>query len=105
MKAGILKEKIEIWEPVTITTSYGDSQTEYQYLREVRANVRYDAGSRTTENDEIFYSVYRTFIVRYYTDVVETMRIKFQGKFYRILSIEPNKYYNDKVIHTELVNE
>jgi head-tail adaptor len=105
MKAGILREKIEIWEPVTTTTSYGDQQTEYQFVREVRANVRYDSGSRTTENDEIFYTVYKTFIVRYYTDVVETMRIKFDNKFYRILSIEPNKYYNDKVIHTELVNE
>lgn len=105
MKAGKLKDIIEIWKPVVNTTEYGDSVTQYEFHYKTRAEVIYNSGSRTNENDEIFYPTSRTFRVRYYVDVKEPMRIKFDDKFYQIISIEPNKYYNNKTIITELVNE
>ena len=105
MKAGILKEPIEIWKPTRITTEFGDSETEYVLFYTTRAFVQYNSGSRTLENNEIFYPTNRTFIVRHYVPVVEKMRIKYNGKFYQIISINSNKYYNDKEIYTELVNE
>ena len=105
MKAGILKEVIELYEPKTIITEFGNQQTDKQYVCKTRASVQYDSGSRINQNDEIFYPVTKTFIVRYYIPVTEPMRIKHDNKFYRIISIEPNKYYNDKRIVTELINE
>lgn len=105
MKAGILKEKIEIWEPVITTTDYGDTKIDYELFYTTRANVQYNAGARVNENSEVFYPTNKTFIVRHYVPVREPMRIKFEDKFYQISSIVPNKYYNDKVIYTELVNE
>lgn len=105
MKAGILKERIEIHEPRIITTEYGDSKTEYSLFYVTRANVKYNSGSRVTENDEIVYPHSKTFIVRHYVPVKEPMRIKFEDNFYRIISINSNKYYNDKKIYAELVNE
>lgn len=105
MKAGILKEKIEIWEPTVIETEFGDSKTTYSVFYTTRAHVIHGSGSRTNENNEIFYPTNKTFIVRNYVPVTEPMQIKFEGKFYRILSIISNKYYNDKEIYTELVNE
>jgi head-tail adaptor len=105
MKAGILKEKIEIYAPTVETTEYGNSRTVYSLHYTTRASVQYNSGTRTNQNDEIFYPVTKTFIVRHYVPVTEPMRIKHDGKTYRIISIEPNKYYNDKEIITELVNE
>ena len=105
MKAGILKENIEIWEPNIITTEYGDSKMEYTWFYTTRANVQYNSGTRVNENNEVFYPTNKTFIVRHYVPVKEVMRIKFDDKFYRIISINADKYYNDKVIYTELVNE
>lgn len=105
MKAGTLKWKIEIWKPITITTDYGDSKTEYELHYTTHANMLYNSGTRTVENDEIVYPNNKTFIVRHYVPVEEPMRVKFEGQFYQIISINPNKYYNDKELYTELVNE
>lgn len=105
MKAGLLKEKIEIYSPDIITTEYGDSKVEYMLHYTTRANVQYNSGARVNENNEVFYPNNKTFIVRHYVPVEEPMRIKFENKFYRIISINSDKYYNDKVIYTELVNE
>lgn len=105
MKAGILREKIEIWEPNIEVTAYGTHKKTYVFSYSTRANVTYNSGTRTTENDEIVYPNNKTFIVRHYVPVKEPMRIKYEDKFYQIQSINPNKYYNDKEIYTTLVNE
>jgi head-tail adaptor len=105
MKAGILKEKIEIYEPVITTTDYGDTKTTWSLFYTTHAAVMHNGGSRGNENNEVFYSTNKTFIIRHYVPVVEKMRIKFEGKYYQITSIIPNKYFNDKEIQTQLVNE
>ena len=105
MKAGKLRDTIEIFKPVVNTTEYEDFVTSYEFHYKTRAEVIYNSGTKTNENNEVFYSTSRTFRVRYYVYVTEPMRIKFQDKYYQIISIEPNKYYNNKTIITELVNE
>lgn len=105
MKAGILKNQIGIYTPVITTTDYGNTKTEYELVTTTRANVRYNSGSRVVENDEIFYPHSKTFIVRHYVQVTEPMRIKYEDKFYRIISINFNQTYRDKEIIAELVNE
>jgi len=105
MKAGQLKYKIEIWTPTIITTDYGTHKEVYSLLCSTRANVFFNSGTRTTENDEIVYPKTRTFIVRHYIPVTDPMRVKFEGKFYQIVSINKNKYYNNTEIIAELVNE
>lgn len=105
MKAGILKEHIEIYEPVTVTTDFGNTTQTWQRFYTTRASVLHNGGTRLNQNDEIFYPNNKTFIVRHYVPVVEKMRIHYQGKMYQITSIVPNKYYNDKEIYTTLVNE
>lgn len=105
MKAGILKENIEIYEPVTVTTDFGNTTQTWQRFYTTRAAVMHNGGTRLNQNDEIFYPNNKTFIVRHYVPVVEKMRIHYQGKKYQITSIIPNKYFNDKEIYTTLVNE
>lgn len=105
MKAGTLKYIIEIYKPITIETEYGDSNTEYEYYYKTHANVLYNSGSRVNENGEVFYPNTRTFIVRHYVPVKETMRIKYNDKYYQITSVNPNKYFNDTELIADLVNE
>jgi SPP1 family predicted phage head-tail adaptor len=105
MKAGILKEQIQILQPIIQKTESGVNKTSWEPYYTTRASVQHNGGSRGTENNELFYSINKTFIVRHYVPVVEKMRIKYEGKNYKIISIIPNKYYNDKEINTELVNE
>jgi hypothetical protein len=42
--------------------------------------------------------------VRAYVPVIETDQIEWQGKRWRITSINRNKYYNDTEINTTVIN-
>lgn len=105
MKSGTLKYLIEIYKPIITETEFGDTHVEWEFHYKTHANMMFNSGSRTNENNEIFYPTNRTFVVRHYVPVEDPMRIKFEDKYYQIISINPNKYYNDKEIYTELVNE
>lgn len=104
MKAGILKEIIQIYEPVVEKTAHGASRTTWQLFYETHANVSYSGGNRSDEHGEVVYNNSYRFIVRHYVPVKENMRIKYNTNDYKIISIEPNKYYNDKEIYCEKVN-
>lgn len=105
MKAGRLKDRIEIYNPVVITSEYGSKKTDYNLFYTTRAEVKYNSGSKTIENNEIVNTNTLTITIRYYVPVLENMIIKYNDKKYRILSIEPSKNYNDKVIIAEYINE
>ena len=105
MRAGILNEVIAIYRQVEQQSEYGDISTSYQEISKTRAKVNHSLGSREIQNDEIFYDYSKTFQVRFYVDVMDTDRIKYGGKFYRVISIEPDAHQQQKTILTELVNE
>lgn len=104
MNAGILREQIEIYEPVVEKTQTGASRTTWNLFYTTRANVRYNSGNVSAQNNEVVYNTYYRFIVRHYVPVTEKMRIKYNDHMYKITSIEPNKYYNDKEILCDKVN-
>ena len=105
MNAAILKDPIDIYELVTTKTEYGTIQTSYNLKYHTRAYVRFNSENMTVSEGEVFYPINRTFIVRAYVPVVETDRIKWDNKWWRILSINKNKYYNNIEISTTVVNE
>ena len=105
MKAGNLKEKIEIYKPVATKTDFGNNRITYELHYTTRCMVRHDSGNKEETNGEIFHSKNKMFIVRYYVPVQENMRIKYEGDFYSIQSIIPNKYYNNLEMYCTLVNE
>ena len=51
------------------------------------------------------YSYNITFAIRGYHVIDEYMRIKWNGKYYRILNIIPDKHLNEIKIDAELINE
>lgn len=105
MNAALLKHPIEIYALVTTKTAYGTINTEYKIKYNTKAHIQFGSEQQVVSEGEIFYPVTRTFIVRAYVPVTETDRIKWEGKWWKILSINQNIYYNDIEIITTLVNE
>lgn len=105
MIAGRLNEQIKIYSPIKEINEYGERVETYKFTYTTRARVDYDNGNRSNENNEIVYNYGKTFNVRSYTQVKETCIIEWQGKRYRILTIENRREYNDMIIRTELINE
>lgn len=103
MKAADLKERIKIYGLRVTATVYGDTHNEYDFKYSCRARVNYASGSRTVDNDAIFYSVDREFIVRSYVPVCDTDIIVWNDTNWRVLSIDHSKQYNDIIIRTEKI--
>ena len=105
MEAGKLTEIIEIHKPDIIKNDVGEQMTEYFYKYKTKANKLNNSGGRSLDNHEILYSYNLTFEIRYYIDINEFDRVKYNNKFYRILSIDKNKLLQKITIITELINE
>lgn len=105
MIAGRLNEVVKIFDAVETVNEYGERSVEYVHHYTTRARVDFNTGNRSTENDEIVFNYYKTFNLRSYVPIVETSLIEWQGKRYRILTIEFRREYNDLVVNTELINE
>lgn len=105
MRAGLLKEPIEIYEPITSSDDYGTQKTIYVFKLKTKARLTHNSGGRATENNEIVFNYSKTFTVRRYINVTELDRIKWNDKYYRILDIEPNKQNQEIKINCELIND
>ena len=105
MIAGRLNEVVKIFDPVETINEYGERSTVYNETYTTRARVEFNTGNRGNENDEIVFNYFKTFNLRAYVPITETSLIEWQGKKYRILTIERRREYNDLLINTELVNE
>lgn len=106
MKSSDLKYKINIYEQVVEDTNdFGRTDISYKLKCQTRARVNYLSGDRTMDNDEIFYSVNRTFIVRSYIDVKYTDVIEYDNDFWQITSIDKIHAFNDIVINTIRLND
>lgn len=106
IRAGLLKEVIEILSPTSKVNEYGEKVQTYEKTYETRARVDHNSGNRVNENNEIFYSYQKTFYVRSYVPVTEFDIVKYNDKKYRIITIDNRiKEYNDKLIITELIND
>lgn len=105
MIAGRLNEVIKIFKPQETTNEYGEREFEFVYHYTTRARVEYNTGNRMNENNELVFNYNKTFNVRSYVPLLETYQIEWQGKRYRILTVEHRREYNDMVVNTELINE
>lgn len=105
MQSGLLNKIIHVYRPTISQNEYGEQVQLYNHHLQTRARVDRLGGSRTTSNDEIIFSYTKTFKVWNYVDVKETDYIMYDGKKWRITSIDTYPEYNEKVINTELINE
>lgn len=105
MRAGLLNEIIEIHKPTVVINSVGEQTTTYTLSSTIRARVINNSNNRNVENSEVVYPHNKELQVRIYQDIDDFDRIKFRGKFYRILSLEPDRTMQSLNISIEEINE
>ena len=104
-QAGLFNELIGVHRLVQSTNEYNEQIDTYEKSYDTRARILHRNGSRTNDGEEIYYAYTKTFIVRLYVPVSEFDRIKYDGKLYRILSIDKNKKLQQITIETELIKD
>lgn len=104
-RAGLLNEIIEIHRLQINKSEYGEEETSYTKISTIRAHLVEDKGDRILSNSEITYNYQKIFMIRFYVDIVESDRIFWNKKFYRVLEIVPNRAYQEKKIRLEVINE
>lgn len=104
MNSALLRHIIDIYELVETKTQYGTIKKTYNFKYQTRAHVRFNSENQVISEGEVYYPINRTFIVRAFVPVTETDVIEFEGKRYKIMSINKNIYYNDIEIVTTLIN-
>ena len=105
MDSALLRHKLDILTLTTTKTKYGTISTSYEPKYSTHCHVIFDSESQVVSEGEILYPINRTFVVRAYVPVTEKDRLIFEGKKYKILSINKNEYYGNIEIKTTLVNE
>ena len=92
--AGLLNEVIEVWREVKTKNEYGANKIEYQKAYSTRAKVEHSSGVKEINEHEL--------LTHY--DIRDTDRIKWYDTFYQVLSVEPDRDKQHKVIEAEKVN-
>ena len=105
MMAGQYNEIINIYKSVETINDYGEREITTEFIFRTRAKHEATSGSRQNENNEIVYDHTNTFYVRSYVPVTDTSIIEFDGRKWRVISIEKRRENNDIKIVTELINE
>ncbi len=105
MQAGRLTERIKFLKLVTVKTETGSEHNTYVLDHECRAKMTYSGGDRTNENGDIFFTHHVNFEIRQGYDFDELYRIEWDGRQYRILSIEKDRHNQSIRCTTELVND
>ena len=105
MIAGKLNETITVVKSTISRNSYGASSTSWYDSYVTRASIRQNNGTKDVVNNEVFVHYTVEFEVRYYNQIDELDRIRWNNKLYQIESIVSERLRNRKIIITTLVNE
>lgn len=103
--ANLCKAKVEIYKFKDRETDYGVYADNLTYVYTTRADVRYESQQRQIDGGEVFFPITARFIVRSYVPVEDNSVIKYEGRYWRVISALPDKYYNNIVITADLINE
>lgn len=105
MRAGLLKENIEIWSKSLTVNDFGEEIENWSCSYRTRARLTHNGGSRMIDNQQVFYEHSKTFEIRLYVPVYEYDRIRWNNQFYRITNIEPDRATMRQIIKTELIDD
>lgn len=105
MKSSDLKYRINIYKQHVDKTDFGRTNITFEPRCSCRARVNYLSGNRIMDNEEVFYSVDREFIIRSYVPIEYTDVIEYDGDFWQVLSIDKIHEFNDIVVKTTRLND
>ena len=104
-RAGLLIEPIEILQISIEKNDYGEEVETISTKCKTRARVIHNKGGRKRDNEEITYAYNKIFVVRFYVDIDDFDRVRWNNKVYRILEVDVDKVRQEKSIYTEQINE
>lgn len=105
MQAGLLTELITFTAAETVRDDFGGTSEKWVKRFEKRARVQFKSGNRGEVNGEVINSSVVTISIRYCKDITEKMRIEYDGRKYRINSINRDRHQQSTVIEASLINE
>lgn len=106
MRAGAMRYRITLLEPVTETNGYGEEKTAYTETRTVHAELVRQRGERSEEAGEHFPDYRAEFNIRDAHPVDENWRVRqCGGHLYTVTNIIPNIGRGYKTLVCERVNE
>jgi len=103
--AGKYRYDVEVYSPENAKSSVGSNMTTWTKVYTTKADVRFNSGNRSVVENEVFYDYSKVFILRMYVPIGDFDRIKFDGKYYRVINIDRRKEYHDIEVLAELVND
>lgn len=101
--AGLFNEPVEIYDFTKTKSTYGVVTETITKVYETRAKVGHIGGSRQVINNEIETPYSKNFVMRIYVPVTDTSWVKYDGKYYRVTSIDTDRALQQKVVVTEQV--
>lgn len=106
MRAGEMKYRLLLLEPVAVTNDYGEEATTYQTVRTVWAQRTKQSGSRSDEVGEHFPDYHAEFNIRDAHPIQENWRVQQLGGYlYTVTTIIPNIDRGMNTLVCERVNE
>lgn len=105
MRAGDLNERVTFQKKTTEKSDFGGYSVTWVDDFSTNATVTFRNGQRLLDSKEIFNQYIFAFYIRIFHKVDESMRIIYDGKKYKILSIYKNKAIQAIEIIGELINE
>ena len=106
MRAGELKYRLTLLEPVTVTNKFGEETPTYEATRTVHAERVKHSGRGSEEVGEHFADYSVEFNIRDAHPVAEGWRVQQLGGYlYNVVSIQPNIDRGMLTLSCERVNE
>lgn len=84
MRAGLLKEVVDIYRPTVTTNTLGEQMTTYTKVNTYRARVVHRSHNRDNFEGDINYPNTQHLQLRIYVDIKDNDIIKFQDHYYRL---------------------
>lgn len=105
MRAGALREKIDVLQLTTTKDEYGNASQAWKLLMSIRASRDFRDGARVAENFEVVNTQHITLRTYLRTAVQRNMRVVYRGEVYTIKSVDANVVKREMKIECELLNE
>ena len=87
MRAGEIRHRITLQEPVHIRDSFQENVTTYNDVVTVWAAIEWESGRRFLEAKQLNAEVQGVIRIRYRSGVLPEWRIKYEDRYFEILSI------------------
>lgn len=87
MKIGELRHRITLQKQINVQNDYGATVTQWQTVATVWAEIKPISGREYFSAQQVQSEITTQIWIRYRNDVVPTMRVAHNGKYYEIISV------------------